>query len=117
MWFDAKAKLAEFVGDTSATSATSATQYPQVSQLSRVSQAPLPEAQIFVEKVVYGATTGTFKPEMHGGTCGARGTTWTGRVVSLDRWRHLTAWDRQGPDGRNWCGIAKQWKETEGRRK
>lgn len=35
--------------------------------------------------------------------------TWTGRVVSLDEWRKLSAWERHGPDGRLFCGICQQW--------
>ncbi|WP_147393068.1 hypothetical protein [Paracoccus siganidrum] len=35
--------------------------------------------------------------------------TWTGRIVRLDEWRNLTAWDRHGPAGRLFCGICKQW--------
>ena len=35
--------------------------------------------------------------------------TWTGRIVRLDELRDLTAWDRNGPAGRLFCGICKQW--------
>ena len=35
--------------------------------------------------------------------------TWTGRVVSLDEWRRLTEWEEDGPNGRHWNGITKQW--------
>lgn len=63
MWFDAKAKLAEIVGDTPATSATTATQPPPVSQLSQVSQAPVAENQFFVAEV---ATPSASKTETGG---------------------------------------------------
>lgn len=43
-------------------------------------------------------------------TVGGRLTTWTGRVVSLDEWRGLTAWQRHGPEGRYWCGISLEWR-------
>lgn len=43
-------------------------------------------------------------------TVGGRLTTWTGRVVSLDEWRGLTAWQRHGPDGRYWCGFSREWR-------
>lgn len=46
MWFDTRAKLAEFAGHASATSATTATQTPAarlVSQMSQMSQDPTPE--------------------------------------------------------------------------
>ena len=35
--------------------------------------------------------------------------TWTGKVVSLDTWRKLSAWERHGPDGRLFCGICRAW--------
>jgi hypothetical protein len=38
-----------------------------------------------------------------------RPKTWTGRVVSLDEWRKLSAWDRHGPDERLFCGICQEW--------
>lgn len=43
--------------------------------------------------------------------CGVTGRpmTWTGKVVSLDTWRKLSAWDRHGPDGRLFCGICRAW--------
>lgn len=107
MWFDAHAKLAEIAGDTPATIATKA---PPMSQLSRVSQAPVAEIRPFVAKVASVATPSAARTEPDGETIGGRVTTWTGRVVSLDDWRNLTAWDRKGPDGRHWCGISKAWK-------
>lgn len=44
------------------------------------------------------------RPDAHG-WC----HTWTGRVVRLDEWRQLSAWDRHGPAGRLFCGICKAW--------
>ena len=38
-----------------------------------------------------------------------RPVTWTGKVVSLDAWRSLSAWERHGPDGRLFCGICRAW--------
>lgn len=35
--------------------------------------------------------------------------TWTGRVVSLDEWHQLSAWDRHGPAGRPFCGLCWGW--------
>ena len=34
-----------------------------------------------------------------------RPKTWTGKIVSLDDWRALSAWDKHGPDGRHWTGL------------
>lgn len=38
-----------------------------------------------------------------------RPLTWTGRVVSPDEWRKLSAWERHGPDGRLFCGACREW--------
>lgn len=38
-----------------------------------------------------------------------RPMTWTGKVVPLDAWRRLSAWERHGPDGRLFCGICRAW--------
>lgn len=38
-----------------------------------------------------------------------RPMTWTGKVVSLDAWRRLPAWERHGPDGRLFCGVCRGW--------
>lgn len=35
--------------------------------------------------------------------------TWTGRIVSLDEWRRLTAWERDGSTGKHWNAITRQW--------
>jgi len=40
--------------------------------------------------------------------------TWTGRIVSLAAWRDLTAWERDGPDGRHWNGFTRQWEPPGG---
>lgn len=40
--------------------------------------------------------------------------TWTGRVVRLDEWRQLSAWDRHGPAGRLFCANCKRWVVREG---
>ena len=38
-----------------------------------------------------------------------RPVTWTGRIVSLDEWKRLSAWDRHGQDGRMFCGACREW--------
>lgn len=45
----------------------------------------------------------------HGRSVAGNPLTWTGRVVSLEEWRKLTEWQRHGPNGRLWCGIAQAW--------
>ena len=113
MWFDAHAKLAEIAGHPPATSATTATQAPPVSQLSRVSQAPEVENHSFVAKVASVATPSAPRTFRHGVSVSGQPKTWTGRIVSLDDWRHLTAWEKHGPNGRHWNGITKQWEKPE----
>lgn len=41
--------------------------------------------------------------------------TWTGRIVSLDDWRRLSAWERHGSTGQLWSGITRQWVPESGR--
>lgn len=48
----------------------------------------------------------------HGRSLTGDPRTWTGRVVSLDAWRSLSAWERHGPDGRLWCGVCRAWVEA-----
>jgi len=47
----------------------------------------------------------------HGVSVSGKPKTWTGRVVSLDDWRRLTEWEKNGPNGRHWNGITKQWEQ------
>ena len=50
-------------------------------------------------------------PEMFPYGLGINGTprTWTGRVVALEEWRRLTAWERHGSTGKLWNGLTRQW--------
>jgi len=48
-------------------------------------------------------------PFRHGRSFTGDPKTWTGRIVSLDAWRRLSAWDRHGPDGRLFCGACWAW--------
>ena len=43
-----------------------------------------------------------------------RPRTWTGKVVSLDDWRRLTDWERNGPAGRMFCGLCREWTALDG---
>jgi len=47
-------------------------------------------------------------------TRAGRVRTWTGLVVSIEAWRHLSAWDRHGPNGRHWDGRTASWEWPEG---
>lgn len=35
--------------------------------------------------------------------------TWTGNIVSLNQWRHLSEWDKHGSTGKLWNGLTRQW--------
>lgn len=48
-------------------------------------------------------------PFRHGRSVTGQPLTWTGRVVSLDERRGLSAWGRHGPDGRMFCGLCRAW--------
>ena len=52
-------------------------------------------------------------PSRHGLGPNGNPRTWTGRVVSLDDWRRLSAWERHGSTGQLWNGMTRQW-EPEG---
>jgi hypothetical protein len=118
MWFNPHAKLVEIAGQPPATSATTATKTSAVRPVSQLSQLSQPlYSQRPVSRVAEVASVATPRaPEIepNGGTAGGRVATWTGRVVSLDDWRLLTAWERHGPNGRHWNGITKQWEQPEG---
>jgi hypothetical protein len=45
----------------------------------------------------------------HGFAVNGHPKTWTGKIVSLDAWRQLDAWERHGPNGRMWCGVCRDW--------
>lgn len=54
---------------------------------------------------------GVPRPEAfpYGTAPGGRPVTWTGKVVSLDEWRHLSEWERHGSTGKVWNGLTRQW--------
>lgn len=37
-----------------------------------------------------------------------------GRVVSLDAWRSLSAWEKHGSRGRMWSGLTGRWEPGDG---
>lgn len=126
MWFDAQKVLAEIEGGDVPLSTA------PVSRLSQVSQRSCPKAESPPHNVAGVANVATplaqnrksespVRGDMqtpkifpHGLSCAGRPLTWTGRIVSLDEWRRLTAWERDGPRGRIWNGITKQWQRKEG---
>ena len=121
MWFDAQAELAklgevrEIDAGSPATLATSATPRPRVAIVADVAVPPATNANPTRQtaNVVSAATPEAPEIDSHRLTVGGRVATWTGRVVSLDEWRRLTPWQRHGPNGRQWCGISRNWKQPE----
>ena len=83
---------------------TSTTQTPPMPQSS------VTEGQFSVAKVANVATPSASITEPHDRTIGGQVLTWTGRVVSRADWQNLTDWERQGPNGRHWCAITKEWR-------
>ncbi len=45
----------------------------------------------------------------HGFTASGRPRTWTGKVVSLNEWRGLSEWERNGPNAQHWNSITQSW--------
>lgn len=109
MWFDVQAALAEIKGAPKpapdarppATSATSATKPARVADVASVAAPPARQ-------------TAASETSPHGLSVAKSPLTWTGRVVSLDHWRKLSEWERHGPNGQHWCGIARDWVDPKG---
>ena len=45
----------------------------------------------------------------HGTAFDGAPKTWTGKIVSLPAWQHLSEWEKHGPDGRMWSGKTLKW--------
>lgn len=106
MWFDVQQALSKIEGNTrppSEQSPVPATAQPPVAIVATVAALPHPKPN-----------TDAPPPFRHGTAFDGRAKTWTGRIVSLDDWRLLTAWDRKGPDGRHWNGLTRQWEIPKG---
>lgn len=100
MLFDVQAALDKVLSAPVATPATSATQPAISAPVSRLSRVPRSQpAQIAQDADMF----------RHGASVTGLPRTWTGRVVSLDEWRDLTAWDKHGPDRRMYCGVCQVW--------
>lgn len=117
MWFDVAAELAEIEGGRERAiearpSATATFATPPASVASVAARLPKsavsaqPETAPHVADVAKVADPETFP---HGVSVVGHPLTWTGRVVSLAEWGRLSEWQRHGPDGRLWCGIARAW--------
>ena len=130
MWFDVAAALAELGAQPAAGCAIRATPDPEarpVSRVSQVSQPPDAGRRAHVAEVATVATPpvqpdtpapsrqeapaapdpDTFR---HGRSLNGDPLTWTGRIVPLHVWRDLSEWERHGPNGRVWCGVAREWR-------
>ncbi len=113
MLFDVQAALAEILSEATppAISAISAIPPPPNSGNSRNSGPP--PAEIAPATVLPFApkpsAPDASDPFRHGRSITGSPLTWTGRIVSLDEWRKLTAWERHGPDGRMFCGACRDW--------
>ena len=77
--------------------------------LARGKAGPVPMAKLVPLPVRPGANADPL-PDIAGN---GRVRTWSGRVVSLDAWRKLSAWERHGPNGRHWDGRTRSWEGPE----
>ena len=120
MDFNLDAIMADILATPVATVATPATNGPNVAKIAGVAAhqpraTKPPEVLPFTPPPLKGVPMNPMPSRddrdafRHGHAFGDRTKTWTGRVVSLDEWRNLSAWDRHGPDGCLWCGICQGW--------
>lgn len=131
MLFDVKAALAEILNAqamaaTPATSATNRDDAAVLSQLSRVSQgypgentpkAFLNDGKAETIQPSAGHPWMTLRPNdpagldcyPYGQAPNGNPRTWTGRIVSLEEWRGLSDWDRNGSTGKLWNGLTGHW--------
>lgn len=120
MLFDVQAALAEILGESTppAIAAIPAIPSPTNSENSENSgNSSLATAGFTSATVLPFAGTPSVSPPLrddgdlfrHGRSVTGQPRLWTGRIVSLDEWRKLTAWERHGPDGRMFCGVCCEW--------
>lgn len=123
MLFDVQAALAEILNEPPARcdSRDSCDFTRPESQQSRESQSQPAEIAAPAKVLPFAAPSTPAQSRQDGepfshGHCRITGRprTWTGRVVSLDEWRRLSAWDRHGSTGQLWNGITRQWEPDGG---
>lgn len=132
MLFDVQAALAEILGGEAATPATPATNGADVAKVAAVAaQQPRQanEAEVLTlpapaqpeprpaPRLAVVPARPVHDPEAFpNGVCRCTGRprTWTGKVVSLEDWRRLSDWEREGPAGRLFCGICRAWVAQDG---
>ncbi len=117
MWFDAQKALAEIEGgDVPRSTAPSVAQRhapeirPRVAVVASVATPPVQKQKSEIPARGDMQTRETFP---HGLSCAGLPLTWTGCILSLDEWRRLSEWERDGPRGRLWNGTTKQWELNE----
>lgn len=116
MLFDVQAALAEILA---APRCDIRDKYPgnaRASQASRLSQSQPAEPPAPATVLPFPPPPGVLAPSRdeggpfrHGASPSGSPRTWTGRIVRLDEWRSLSAWDRYGPDGRLFCSLCRAW--------
>ena len=121
MWFDASAALVSLAGERGtkphppATSTTLATSPGDVANVAGVAAPPAetakPAIQVLPAPSMRDRAPDAFR---YGMSVAGHPLTWTGRIMPLRDWRNLSEWERHGPDGRIWCGIAREWIEQKG---
>lgn len=123
MLFDVQSTLAEILSSPLATPATAATPALEIAPVSRVSQVsrsqpaelqnvhalPVSQKSRVSQSQQAGNRAGDADQFRHGRSATGNPVTWTGRIVSLDEWKRLSAWERHGQDGRLFCGACREW--------
>ena len=128
MLFDVQAALDEILSSPLATPTTVATPVPEITAVSRVTQVsrsqpaefqnvhalPVSQKSRVSQSQPAGNRAGDAEAFRYGRSVTGGPLTWTGRVVSLDEWSKLSAWERHGQDGRLFCGACREWVEPGG---
>lgn len=126
MWFDVAVALAEIEGGPKPAPVPPPHRDSHDSQNSQNSQAPealgakpAPAPTVEFAGFAEFATPPAPKPDpappdtfRHGRSVTGHPLTWTGRPVTLAEWRGLSEWQRDGPNGRHWCGCCRAWVEA-----
>jgi hypothetical protein len=117
MLFDVQAALAEILGESTPPAIAAIPAIPSPTNSGNSGNSSLATAGFTSATVLPFAATPSVSPPLrddgdmfrHGRSVTGQPRLWTGRIVSLDEWRKLTAWERHGPDGRMFCGACREW--------
>lgn len=107
MWFDAQAALAKIGGGDAPPSAPV---MPDKREAKLAEIAGIAEYEAHASEIATSAAR-QLMASPYGESPGGRPLTYTGRVVSLEAWRAMAAWERHGPRGQIWSGASQGWEK------